>query len=196
MLSSSMPVPTRARHLEHVQVGQLCRACRSSGSSSRAPARARCRSSPRPRRSACCRNRFMSNGCLTIVTSLEFVRVDAVLRQRGEQLGLVAAAPDADLLALHLRDRVDPVVLPRELGHARCARRPARSRRCCRPSRAWRSRFGSQSRPNCAWPPSDDLLGRDVRAADLELHVEPGLLVVALLDAPRSSRRTAPASPT
>ncbi len=56
------------------------------------------------------------------------------------------------------------------------------------------SRLGSQSIPNSACLPSDDLLRDDVRAADLDVHVEPGLLVVALGLAPRSSRRTGPAS--
>ena len=34
--------------------------------------------------------------------------------------------------------------------------------------------------PNSAWPPSDDLLGDDVGAADLDVDVEALVVVVAL----------------
>ena len=47
------------------------------------------------------------------------LRIEPVLDERGEQLVLVAAAPDADLLTLHLGDVGDAAVLVRQLGHAR-----------------------------------------------------------------------------
>ena len=60
----------------------------------------------------------MSNGCSTIVDvassgSMPF------LSSAAKQLELVAAEPDADLLALHFAIESMPRVLPRDLGHAR-----------------------------------------------------------------------------
>ena len=107
------------------------------------------------------------------------LRVDAVLRERGIELRLVAAAPHADLLALHLRDRGDAAVLPGQLGHA--APRVDLSDA--------HDLFSAVTEGEHARNPVDtelrllaehNLLGCDRRAADLQVHVEPGLRVVPL----------------
>ena len=135
----------------------------------------------------------MSKCCLTSVTSLS--RVHPVLDEGRPLLELVAEDPDAEALPAHLRERVDAGVLKvtsvvplraktwamltRSLPVSRCARR-----------------LGSQSIPNSACLPSDDLLGADVGPAGLDGHVEAGAPVVTLRLARRSSRRTGPARPT
>ena len=121
----------------------------------------------------------MSNGWLTIVTSSS-LRVEPVLDERRKELVLVAAAPDAELLALHLRDVRDPAVLVGHLGHARLrvntwamlTRSPPLSRVA--------SSDGQPVDPELRLARGDDLLRRDVGAAGLDRDVEAELLVVPL----------------
>ena len=171
MSSSSMPVPS-GLHLEHVQVGQLCRACRSSGSSTRAPARARCRSSPMRRRSCAAGTGSCRTAGWTIVTPLFFAGFMPFFVSAAKSSYWLPPSQYADLLAPHLRDRVDAASPSRSARSSPSARRPARSLTSLVPLSRAANRLGSQSTPNCAWPDGDDLLRDDVRAAVLQRHVE------------------------
>ena len=127
--------------------------------------------------------------------ALVLLGVHAVLRQRGVELELVAAAPHADGLVAHLRDRGDAAVLPGELRHAG-AREHLRDVHEVRARVTRREQARQPVDADLRLAARDDLLRRDARAADLEVDVEPERLVVALRRPPRSSRRTATASPT
>src|SRR3954447_13301921 len=106
-------------------------------------------------------------------------RVHAVLRQRGEELELVAAAPDADRLVAHLRDRVDAGVLEADLRHPR-TREDLRDVDEVRTGVAGCEEARQPVDPELGLAAGHDLLGRDARPADLDVDVESELLVEAL----------------
>jgi len=107
-------------------------------------------------------------------------RIDPVLRQRRVELELVAAAPDADLFLAHLLDRRDARVLVRQLGHA-AAREDLRDVDEVAALVACRQEAWEPVDPELGLAARHDLLGRDVRPADLQRDVQAVLVVVALL---------------
>ena len=120
----------------------------------------------------------MSNGCAT--TSTSFLRVDAVLRQRGEELVLVTAQPDADLLPAQVRDLTEPGVLPRDLRHSR-PREDLGDVDDVVPLVARRQQVVQPVDAELRLSAEHDLLRDDVGPADADGHVEPFVLVVPLL---------------
>ena len=106
-------------------------------------------------------------------------RVHACLREGCEELVLVAAEPVGDLLTLHLRDRVDPGALPRELGHARAGedlRHVDEVGALVASCKQARKPVDTELRlAGC-----NDLLRNDVRATVLQRDVEARVLIEAL----------------
>ena len=162
-----------------------------SGSSSRAPARARCRSSPTPRRSGRLRNASMSKFCLTSVTSLSgFIPFFDSAARCSNSLPKIQTP---NFLPAHLLERVDAadlnvtsVVPLRAIDLADVDE--------VVPGVALRERARHPVDAELGLLPEHDLLRDDVRPAGLDVHVEARLLVVALAPSRRSSRRTAPAT--
>ncbi len=109
------------------------------------------------------------------------LRVDAVLDERRVELVLVPAAPDADLLAAHVCDRLDPAVGARHLGHAalvedlRDVDEVAALVAGCEQRR-------QPVDPELGLAARHDLLGGDVRPTGLQCDVESLLLVIPFLE--------------
>ena len=118
--------------------------------------------------------------CEVLLDQLDILlRVHAVLHERGLLLELVPEDPDAELLAPHLLERLDAARLEGHLGRAApgvdlsdvdeiVAGVPVREQA--------RQPVDAELRAAS----EHDLLGDDVRAARLDVHVEAGLLVKAL----------------
>ena len=101
----------------------------------------------------------MSNGWLTIFTSLGFAGLMPFFVQRREELRLVAAAPDTDLLAVASSRSCRSRSSSRSARSSRNARTPGQSRRDRLPFSRVAIRFGSQSRPNSACLPTTTVSG-------------------------------------
>ena len=108
------------------------------------------------------------------------LRVDPVLRQRGEELVLVPAEPDADLLIAEVVDRVDAAVLERDLGHAR-AGEDLGDVDDLLALVAGREQVVEPVDPELRLAAEHGLLRDDVRAAGPDRDVEAGVVVEALL---------------
>ena len=109
------------------------------------------------------------------------LRIEAVLRERREQLVLVPAEPDPDLLALELRDLVEAAVLPRHLGHPR-AGEDLRDVDEVLPLVTGREQAVEPVDAELGLSAEDDLLGDDVRPAGPDRDVEALVLVETLVD--------------
>ena len=113
----------------------------------------------------------MSNGCATIVRRPSCGSMPFFV-ERGEQLELVAAEPDADLLALHSGDVGDAGVLPGDLGHP-APREHLGDVDDVPALVAGGEQVRSQSMPNSAWPPRTTCSGM--------MSGPPGLIVTSRL---------------
>src|SRR5205823_8785236 len=107
------------------------------------------------------------------------LRIQPELDEGCLLLELVAQNPDAELLALHLLERVDAAALPRHLGRA-AAGEDLRDV----DEVVARVALGEQAREpvdaELGAPAEHNLLGADVRAAELHVDVETRLFVIPL----------------
>ena len=121
------------------------------------------------------------NGWLTIVTALFEAGLIPFFVRAAKSSGWLPQHQTPTFLPCHLRDRVDPGVLPGQLGHPG-AREDLRDRDDLAALLPRREQVRQPVEAELGPSARDDNLRGDVRAADLERDVEPGLLVVALLD--------------
>jgi hypothetical protein len=109
------------------------------------------------------------------------LRVEAVLGQRGEELVLVPAEPDTDLLALQLLDVRDAAVGPRDLRHPG-AGEDLGDVDDLTALVACREQVVEPVDAEVRLAAEHGLLGDDVRPAHLDVDVEVLVVVVALLE--------------